>query len=88
MIHITRTHQTPTANLIETTRGLAFRSQAIQFAMTKKAQGESEENGATGNGGGDRGGKSGRGGGGGRGGRGGARTGTGPAPAKQVTVEA
>ncbi|KAK8850631.1 eukaryotic translation initiation factor 3 subunit E [Kwoniella newhampshirensis] len=33
MLHITRPHATPTATLIETTRGLAFRSQAIQFAM-------------------------------------------------------
>jgi hypothetical protein len=33
MLHITRPHTTPTATLIETTRGLAFRSQAIQYAM-------------------------------------------------------
>lgn len=33
MLHITRPHTTPTASLIETTRGLAFRSQAVQYAM-------------------------------------------------------
>lgn len=43
MIHITRPHPTPTQNLIETTRGLAFRSQAVQYAMQRKAQGEGAE---------------------------------------------
>jgi len=57
-LHITRPHTTPTATLIETTRGLAFRSQAIQYAM-QSSTGEAQRS--------DRGGRGGRG--GGRGGR-------------------
>lgn len=38
MLHISRPHTTPTAALIETTRGLAFRSQAIQYALTSSGQ--------------------------------------------------
>ncbi|KAE8542779.1 eukaryotic translation initiation factor 3 subunit E [Cryptococcus gattii VGV] len=51
MLHITRPHATPTATLIETTRGLAFRSQAIQFAM-QSSVGEPRERGERGNKGG------------------------------------
>ncbi|WVF67736.1 eukaryotic translation initiation factor 3 subunit E [Kwoniella sp. CBS 6097] len=58
MLHITRPHATPTATLIETTRGLAFRSQAIQFAMQSSAGGEPQrERGERG----ERGGRGGRG---------------------------
>jgi translation initiation factor 3 subunit E len=39
MLHISRPHTTPTATLIETTRGLAFRSQAIQAAIGSGQQG-------------------------------------------------
>jgi translation initiation factor 3 subunit E len=60
MLHITRPHTTPTATLIETTRGLAFRSQAVQYAM-QSTTGEARA-------GAERGGRGGRG--GGRGGRG------------------
>ena len=70
MLHITRPHTTPTATLIETTRGLAFRSQAVQYAMQTSASGDLHRAG-----GGDRGGRGGRG--GGRGGRGGGGTGGG-----------
>jgi translation initiation factor 3 subunit E len=67
MLHISRPHPTPTATLIETTKGLAFRSQAIQYAMQRKAAGEGGEQQR-----GERGGRGGgRGGGAGRGGRGG-----------------
>lgn len=38
MLYISRTHSTPAATLIETTRGLAFRSQAIQFALQSSGQ--------------------------------------------------
>jgi translation initiation factor 3 subunit E len=55
MLHISRPHQTPTATLIETTRSLAFRSQAIHYAMTKKDQ--AERGGAGGASGGGRGGR-------------------------------
>lgn len=55
MLHISRPHQTPTATLIETTRSLAFRSQAIHYAMTKKDQ--TERGGAGGASGGGRGGR-------------------------------
>ncbi|KAK6906317.1 eukaryotic translation initiation factor 3 subunit E [Kwoniella mangroviensis CBS 8507] len=58
MLHITRPHATPTATLIETTRGLAFRSQAIQFAMQSSAGDSRGERGERG----DRGGRGGRGG--------------------------
>ncbi|WWC65295.1 eukaryotic translation initiation factor 3 subunit E [Kwoniella dejecticola CBS 10117] len=58
MLHITRPHATPTATLIETTRGLAFRSQAIQFAMQSSGGGERPERGERG----ERGGRGGRGG--------------------------
>lgn len=44
MLHISRPHPTPTQNLIETTRSLAFRSQAVQYAMQRKAQGEGSNN--------------------------------------------
>nr|ODN96774.1 eukaryotic translation initiation factor 3 subunit E [Cryptococcus depauperatus CBS 7855] len=42
MLHITRPIATPVATLIETTRGLAFRSQAIQFAMQSSTGGEAQ----------------------------------------------
>ncbi|WWC98263.1 eukaryotic translation initiation factor 3 subunit E [Kwoniella sp. B9012] len=58
MLHITRPHATPTATLIETTRGLAFRSQAIQFAMQSSAGDSRGERGERG----ERGGRGGRGG--------------------------
>ncbi|KAL7420863.1 eukaryotic translation initiation factor 3 subunit E [Cryptotrichosporon argae] len=45
MLHISRPHPTPTATLIETTRGLAFRSQAIQFAMQNTADAGKERGG-------------------------------------------
>jgi translation initiation factor 3 subunit E len=38
MLHISRPHTTPTATLIETTRGLAFRSQAIQYAIQNTSE--------------------------------------------------
>ncbi|WWD20809.1 eukaryotic translation initiation factor 3 subunit E [Kwoniella shandongensis] len=59
MLHITRPHATPTATLIETTRGLAFRSQAIQFAM-QSSTGEPQPRGERGERG-ERGGRGGRG---------------------------
>ena len=71
MLHISRPHATPTATLIETTRGLAFRSQAINYAM-QNAGGERQEKGERGERGG-RGGRGGRGRGGGGGGGGGGR---------------
>ena len=40
MLHITRPFYTPTQNLIETTRGLAFRSQAVSHAMNLASGGE------------------------------------------------
>jgi len=67
MLHISRPHPTPTATLIETTRGLAFRSQAINYAM-QNAGGERQERGERGERGG-RGGRGGRGRGGGGAGR-------------------
>lgn len=33
MLHITRPHSTPSADIIDTTRSISFRSQAIQYAM-------------------------------------------------------
>lgn len=63
MLHISRTHPTPTATLIETTRGLAFRSQAINYAMMNAGGERSGERGERGERG--RGGRGGR----GRGGR-------------------
>jgi translation initiation factor 3 subunit E len=38
MLHISRPHTTPTATLIETTRGLAFRSQAIQYQIQSMSE--------------------------------------------------
>ncbi|EIW70070.1 hypothetical protein TREMEDRAFT_29490 [Tremella mesenterica DSM 1558] len=58
MLHISRPYTTPTAYLIETTRGLTFRSQAINMAMASPDQQRSGERGERGN----RGGRSGRGG--------------------------
>ena len=72
MLHITRPHTTPTATLIETTRGLAFRSQAIQYAMQSSGSGEPQQRGGER---GERGERGGRGGGRGGGGRGGVRGG-------------
>lgn len=75
MLHISRPITTPTATLIETTRGLAFRSQAIQYQI----QSMSEQR----TGGGERGGRSA----GGRGGRGG-RTGGQQRPAPAAAAPA
>ncbi len=61
MLHITRPHPTPTQTLIDSTKGLAFRAQAIQFAINRKVAGEGAE--ARGERG-ERGGRGGRGGGG------------------------
>lgn len=38
MLYINRAHPTPTANLIETTRSLAYRSQSILDAFANKDQ--------------------------------------------------
>ncbi|WVQ86146.1 eukaryotic translation initiation factor 3 subunit E [Cryptococcus sp. DSM 104549] len=58
MLHIARPHATPTATLIETTRGLAFRSQAVHYAMqSSTGEQQQRERGERG----ERGGKGGRG---------------------------
>jgi translation initiation factor 3 subunit E len=63
MLHISRPLTTPTATLIETTRGLAFRSQAIQYAMantsSEQRSGERGERGGRNTGGRGRGGRTG-----------------------------
>ncbi|ORY31299.1 eIF3 subunit 6 N terminal domain-domain-containing protein [Naematelia encephala] len=49
MLHISRHHTTPTVTLIETTRGLAFRSQAVNYAM-QSTTGERRDGGERGRG--------------------------------------
>ncbi|ODN90153.1 eukaryotic translation initiation factor 3 subunit E [Cryptococcus wingfieldii CBS 7118] len=56
MLHITRPHPSATASLIDVTRGLAFRSQAVQFAIQSSVGGETVQRER-----GDRGAKGGRG---------------------------
>lgn len=51
MLYISRPQSTPTTTLIEATRGLAFRSQAVQVAMQNTAEQRSGERGERGKGG-------------------------------------